>query len=64
MTHEEFQEQVHGLSDRKLIEQATIAVDNLCKKGGSAFTMHVPPRITDMDILFTELIRRFEERVI
>lgn len=60
MTHEELQNKLHTMSDRKLIEEATIQLDKLCKTGARSFTMHVPPRVTDTDLIFSEVIRRFE----
>lgn len=60
MTHEEFQDKLHNVSDRKLIEEATIQLDKMCKDGAKSFTMTVPPRLTDTDMVFSELIRRFE----
>lgn len=64
MTHEEFQQQVYDIPDRKLIEMAGIAVEKMCKTGGKSFTMTVPPRTDDTDIVLTEIIRRFEEHTI
>lgn len=64
MTHEEFQKQIHSMPDRKLIESASLALEQLCKTGAKSFTMTVPPRLNDTDILLSEIIRRFEERVI
>ena len=60
MTHEELQNKLHTMSDRKLIEEATIQLDKLCKTGAQSFTMNVPPRVTDTDLIFNEVIRRFE----
>lgn len=64
MTHEELQQHMHGMSDRKLLEDCHIELDKLCKTGAKSFTMTVPARPTDTDLLFAELLRRFEERVI
>jgi len=64
MTHEELQNKLHTMSDRKLIEEATIQLDELCKTGARSFTMNVPPRVTDTDLIFSEVIRRFESLVI
>ena len=60
MTHEELQNKIHTMSDRKLIEEATIQLDKLCVTGGKSFTMNVPPRVTDTDLILSEVIRRFE----
>lgn len=64
MTHEEFQNKVHFISDRQLIEDATIAIEKLCRTGARSFTMTVPPQLDDTDIVLTELTRRFEELIL
>lgn len=64
MTHEEFQNKLHSIPDRKLIEDATIAIERLCKTGARSFAMTVPPRLDDTDMVLTELIRRFEELIL
>lgn len=58
MTHEEFQTQLQSIPDLELIEKANAIVSKLCKTGGNAFTMCVPPRLNDSDIILSEVIRR------
>lgn len=63
MTHEEFQEQVKNITDQELIQKADDAVSKLCKTGAKSFTMTVPPRIDDTDIILSEIIHRFKTKV-
>ena len=60
MTHEEFQEKVKAIPDQELVEMAQKALNKLCSTGGQSFTMTVPPRIDDTDIILSEVIKRFE----
>ena len=60
MTHEEFREKLKAISDSELAEQASSELSELCKTGGRSMTLSVPPRLTDTDMIFAELIRRFK----
>ena len=60
MTHEQFQEQVKSIPNDELIKKAELIVSNLCKTGAKSFTMSVPPRVGDSDIILSELIQRFK----
>ena len=60
MTHEEFQEKVKAIPDQELAEMAQKTLSKLCSTGGQSFTMTVPPRIDDTDIILSEVIKRFE----
>lgn len=60
MTHEEFQEKIKAISDQELAEMAQKAISKLCSTGGKSFTMTVPARIDDTDIVLSELVKRFE----
>lgn len=60
MTHEEFQSKVSGIPDEELISNCREALSNLCKTGGNSFRMTVPPQISDTDILFSQLIERYD----
>lgn len=60
MTHEEFQEKVKSIPDQELAEMAQKALSKLCSTGGQSFTMTVPPRIDDTDIILSEVVKRFE----
>lgn len=60
MTQEEFKKSIEAIPDRQLAEMAHSALSKLCSSGGQSFTMTVPPRIDDTDMLFSEVIKRFE----
>lgn len=60
MTYEEFKAKVEALSDNELRDMAQKSLSKLCETGGRSFTMTVPPRVDDTDIILAELIRRFE----
>ncbi len=57
---EDFKEKQALMSDSELIELAKAQVSELAKTGGRSHRMCVPPSIKDTDMLFSELIRRFE----
>lgn len=59
MTHEEFQAKLQAIPDSELAKKAYEALSKLCKDGARSFTMTVPPRIDDTDMIFSELIRRY-----
>lgn len=60
MTHEEFKRKLKEIPDLELAEKAQSALSKLCSSGGKSFTMTVPPRLDDTDMVFSELISRFE----
>ena len=60
MTHEEFKKQLKDIPPLELAEMAQSALSKLCSTGGKSFTMTVPPRLDDTDMIFSELISRFE----
>lgn len=60
MTHEELQEKVKAIPDQELAEMARKELSKLCSTGGQSFTMTVPPRVDDTDIILSEVIKRFE----
>lgn len=62
MTHEEFQKTVESIPATQLVEMAEKAVSKLCKTGAKSFTMSIPPKTDDTDIILTEIIRRFKEK--
>lgn len=49
------------MSDNELAELVSEGLSKLCKSGGQSFTMTVPPRVDDFDMLVCELVRRFKE---
>jgi predicted ATP-grasp superfamily ATP-dependent carboligase len=60
MTYEEFQEKVKAIPDQELVEMAQKVLSKLCSTGGQSFTMTVPPKVDDTDIILSEVIKRFE----
>lgn len=54
------QEKVKDISDQELVEMAQKELSKLCSTGGQSFTMTVPPRVDDTDIILSEVIKRFE----
>lgn len=60
MTHEEFKSKLEDIPNLELAEMAHKALSKLCSTGGQSFTMTVPPRIDDTDIILAEVIKRFE----
>lgn len=63
MTDKEFKEKQKAMSNEALIGFAKDQVSELAKTGGRSHIMNVPPKITDTDMLFSELIERFERAV-
>jgi hypothetical protein len=47
------------IPDQQLAEMAQSALSKLCSTGGRSFTMSVPPKLDDTDIILSEVIRRF-----
>ena len=60
MNTEEFAERLAAISDKELISMADQILGKLCKTGGRSFVMTVPPMITDTDIVFAQVLKRFE----
>lgn len=60
MNTEEFAERLAAISDKELISIADQILGKLCKTGGRSFVMTVPPMITDTDIVFAQVLKRFE----
>lgn len=59
-TFEEFEALRASMSNEELLKTAKSNLSELCKTGGRSFTMNVPPRIDDTDLIFDELIKRYE----
>lgn len=57
---EKFHHDLESISDEKLIELCHNEITQLCESGSKSFTMSIPPRIHDTDILLSEMIRRFK----
>lgn len=60
MTTEQFMQKQAEMSNAELIDLAKKQVTELAKTGGRSHRMCVPPLVTDTDMLFCELIKRFE----
>jgi hypothetical protein len=60
MTHEEFQQNLENMPAEELIKECKEFISNACKTGGKNFVMHIPPRLTDFDIIFSELVTRYK----
>ncbi len=63
MSHEEFLKKQADMSNKELIERATEELSKLCKTGGKSFTMCVPVRVTDTDMIISELIKRYKNKI-
>lgn len=61
MTHEEFKKELEIIPNEELATMAHSALSKLCSTGGKSFTMTVPPRKDDTDMIFSEIITRFEK---
>lgn len=59
-TAEEFNNEIKAIPDSELCKRAEEIVSKLCSTGGKSFTMAVPPRIDDPDIVLSEVIRRLQ----
>lgn len=55
-----FNEDLHNIPNEELIKKAEVAVSKLCNTGAKSFTMSVPPRLDDTDIVLSEVIRRLQ----
>ncbi len=63
MTHEQFNEERESMPDTELIALAKKELHKLCDTGGSSFTMSIPARVKDTDIVLEEVVRRYEAAV-
>jgi len=61
MTHEEFQQKLKEIPNLELATKAQMALSNLCNTGGKSFVMSIPAKLDDTDMIFSELITRFEQ---
>jgi hypothetical protein len=55
----EIQEKLEAIPNLELVEIAQKALSKLCSTGGQSFTMTVPPRLDDTDVVLSEVIKRF-----
>ena len=56
-------ELLKDVSDKELVEICYTTIRRLCASGGKTFQMCVPPHANDTDIIFYELIQRFEKLI-
>lgn len=57
---EEFEKKKSELSDKSLYEVADAELSLLCTTHGKSFNMSIPPRTSDTDMIFAELLKRFK----
>lgn len=60
MKTEQFAQQQAEMSNKELIDLCHKQVSELARTGGRSHRMTVPPMVTDTDMLFCELLKRFE----
>lgn len=58
---QDFIDKQHNMSDADLIDLCDKSISKMCETGGRSFTMTVPPRIEDTDMLLSELVRRYKD---
>jgi hypothetical protein len=63
MTAEQFKQKQKNMSNEDLILECRRQVSELAKTGGRSHKMCIPPMITDTDMIFSELLDRFETAV-
>lgn len=63
MNTEEFEKARSEMPDNDLIKKADSLLSELCKTGGKGFRMTVPPRVDDTDMIFSELIKRYQKAI-
>ena len=63
MTAEKLKEKQRNMSNEDLISECRKQVSELARTGGRSHRMCVPPMITDTDMIFSELLDRFESAV-
>lgn len=63
MKVEDFEKKQAQMSDKELIELVAKEISDMCRTGCKTFTMSVPPRVKDSDMLLCEMLRRFTEKV-
>jgi cobalamin biosynthesis protein CbiG len=56
-----FKQKQAAMTDKELCELVDKELSKLCKTYGKSFTMSIPPRITDTDMLIGQMLKRFKE---
>lgn len=62
MTIKEFDKKLAEMPDEELVGMAERYVMDTAAFGDKYFTMSVPPRVTDADMVLCELIRRYKNK--
>lgn len=63
MNAEQLKQKQRNMSNEDLVSECRRQVSELAKTGGRSHKMCVPPMITDTDMIFSELLDRFESAV-
>lgn len=63
MTEKGLKQKQKNMSNEDLILECRKQVSELARTGGRSHKMCVPPMITDTDMIFSELLDRFESAV-
>lgn len=63
MKQKELEEKQAAMSDNELIKIAENQVIELARTGGKSFKMCVPVRVTDTDMILSEIIKRYKRSV-
>lgn len=58
---ERFEAKQAAMSDAELAELCEKEIHKLARTGGRSYRMCVPPMVTDTDMLYCELIKRFRK---
>ena len=60
-TLEIFEQKQAAMTDKELCELVDKELSKLCETYGKSFTMSIPPRITDADMVIGEMLKRFKK---
>lgn len=61
MTTEQLNMELEQITDLELIDLVDNEISNLCQTGGKSFTMNVPVRAKDSDMILSEILKRFKQ---
>lgn len=56
-----FKIQQQQMKNSELIELVEKAISKMCKTGGRSFTMSVPVRVEDTDMILSGMVKRFKD---
>lgn len=60
---EQFKQKQSDMTDEDLIKLVEDEISHMAQSGGRSHTMCVPPKITDTDMLLSEMLRRFKSLI-